>query len=152
MFQIIDKWLAINTSDFHQETSCRLHKWLLVNGFRTYPGSRGPFSKYLIWNKPCLRFDKAPEFFFLSALRASLTRLRREPSVSVRKQYPLEPRVSRTHRLFRPVHTMWLYSKTASIKLNFLENVKWSELSRETSQAKNVKFEHNLHSFYYLLL
>ena len=25
------------------------------------PGSRGPFSIYLIWNKPCLRFDKAPE-------------------------------------------------------------------------------------------
>ena len=22
-----------------------------------YPGSRGPFSKYLVWNKPCLRFD-----------------------------------------------------------------------------------------------
>ena len=26
-----------------------------------YPGSRGPLSKYLIWNKPRLRFDKAPE-------------------------------------------------------------------------------------------
>ena len=25
----------------------------------SYPGSGGPFSKYLILNKPCLRFDKA---------------------------------------------------------------------------------------------
>ena len=32
-------------------------------------------------------------YFFLMALRASLTRLRREPSVSIRKEYPLEPRV-----------------------------------------------------------
>ena len=30
---------------------------------------------------------------FSSALCASLTRLRREPSVSIRKKYPLEPRV-----------------------------------------------------------
>ena len=26
-----------------------------------YPGSRGPLSKYLIWNKPRLRFDKVLE-------------------------------------------------------------------------------------------
>ena len=32
-------------------------------------------------------------FFFLFALRASMIRLRREPSVSIRKKYPLEPRV-----------------------------------------------------------
>ena len=32
-------------------------------------------------------------YFFLSALRASLTRLRREPSISLRKKDPLEPRV-----------------------------------------------------------
>ena len=51
---------------------------------RQYPGSRGPFSKYL---RPCSRFHRA---------RASLTRLRREPSVrSMRKKYPLEPRVKR---------------------------------------------------------
>ena len=31
--------------------------------------------------------------FFSSALCASLTRLRREPPVSIRKKYPLEPRV-----------------------------------------------------------
>ena len=30
-------------------------------------------------------------YFFFSALRASLTRLRREPSVSIRKKYPQEP-------------------------------------------------------------
>ena len=30
-------------------------------------------------------------YFFLSALRASLMRLRRESSVSMRKKYPLEP-------------------------------------------------------------
>ena len=32
-------------------------------------------------------------YFFLSALRASLTRVRRERSVSIRQKYPLEPRV-----------------------------------------------------------
>ena len=32
-------------------------------------------------------------YFFVSALRASLTRLRREPSISLRKKDPLEPRV-----------------------------------------------------------
>ena len=32
--------------------------------------------------------------FFSSALCASLRRLRREPSVSIRKKYPLEPRVA----------------------------------------------------------
>ena len=32
-------------------------------------------------------------YFCLSALRASLTRLRREPSVSITQKYPLEPRV-----------------------------------------------------------
>ena len=31
--------------------------------------------------------------FFLSALRASLTRVRREPSVSIAQKYPLDPRV-----------------------------------------------------------
>ena len=29
--------------------------------FLSLPCSRGPFSKYLIWNKPCLQFDKAPD-------------------------------------------------------------------------------------------
>ena len=33
------------------------------------------------------------DYFFLPALRASLTRFRREPSVSIGKKYPLEPRV-----------------------------------------------------------
>ena len=28
---------------------------------KSYPGSRGPFSKYQGRNKPCSRFDKAPE-------------------------------------------------------------------------------------------
>ena len=32
-------------------------------------------------------------YFFLSALRSFLTRLRREPSISLRKKDPLEPRV-----------------------------------------------------------
>ena len=31
--------------------------------------------------------------FFSLALRSSLTRLRRKPSVSIRKKYPLEPRI-----------------------------------------------------------
>ena len=37
----------------------------------TLPGSRSLFLKYPRWNKPCLRFDKAPEtdFFFLLAPR-----------------------------------------------------------------------------------
>ena len=33
--------------------------------------------------------------FFSSALCASLRRLRREPSVSIRKKYPLKPRVAK---------------------------------------------------------
>ena len=58
------------------------------------PGSRGPFSKHLRWNTPCLRFDKARCFFdHLTALCASLTWLLRESSVSIRKKYPLEPMV-----------------------------------------------------------
>ena len=39
-----------------------------------YPGSRSPFLKYLRWNKPCLRFDKAPETDFCFS-RRSLTSL-----------------------------------------------------------------------------
>ena len=31
---------------------------ILLGGI--YPGSRGPFSKYLIWNKPCLRLIRLP--------------------------------------------------------------------------------------------
>ena len=55
-----------------------------------YPGSRSPFLKYPKWNKPCLRFDKAPETDFFFSLGASLTR---QTSVSIREKYPLEPRV-----------------------------------------------------------
>ena len=57
-------------------------------------GTLAPEVRSQYTKKPCfLRFDKAPETFFLSALRASLTRLGREPSVSIRKKYRLEPRV-----------------------------------------------------------
>ena len=28
---------------------------------KSFPGSRGSFSKYQLWNKPCSRFDKDPE-------------------------------------------------------------------------------------------
>ena len=56
-------------------------------------GTLAPEVRSQYTKKPYLRFDKAPETFFLSALRASLTRLGREPSVSMRKKYPLEPRV-----------------------------------------------------------
>ena len=56
------------------------------------PGSRGPFSKYLIWNKPYLRFDKAPEFFPLDASRLVDAALPRIIS-NDKKKYPLEPRV-----------------------------------------------------------
>ena len=44
-----------------------------------YPGSRSQFSKYLIYE---------------INLRASLTRLPREPSVPIRETFPLEPRVA----------------------------------------------------------
>ena len=50
------------------------------------PGSRGPSSKYLRWNKPV-----DIKSSFSSALRASLTRLGREPSVSIRKKYIWNP-------------------------------------------------------------
>ena len=48
-----------------------------------YPGSWSPFTKYLGWNNMHARFDKAPDtdvrsFVSLSALRASLWRIRRE--------------------------------------------------------------------------
>ena len=83
-----------------------------------YPGSRGLFSKYLISNKPCLRFDKAPEsYFFLSAFRASLTRLRRERSVSIRKKHPLEPRVTMAPSLCR---ILFFIHSIQSITINFL--------------------------------
>ena len=52
-------------------------KKLLISGY-DYPSPRGPFSKYLIWNKSCLRLIRL---------------LCCEPSVSIRKKYPLEPRV-----------------------------------------------------------
>ena len=52
-------------------------------------GSRGYF--FLIVNA---RRRGEKSIFFSSALCASLTRLRREPSVSIRKKYPLEPRVA----------------------------------------------------------
>ena len=51
-----------------------------------HPGSRGPSSKYRRWNKPV-----DIKSSFSAAPRSSLTRLRREPSVSIRKKYPLEP-------------------------------------------------------------
>ena len=56
-------------------------------------GTLAPDVRSQYTKKPYLRFDKAPETFFLSALRALLTRRGREPSVSIRKKYPLEPRV-----------------------------------------------------------
>ena len=63
--------------------------------FVTTLGSRGFF--FLIDTEAALTQKKSgeekKEIFFSSALCASLTRLRREPSVSIRKKYPLEPRV-----------------------------------------------------------
>ena len=58
-----------------------------------YPGFQRIF--FLIDNEAALKQKKAARrvIFFSSALCASLTRLRREPSVSIRKKYPLEPRV-----------------------------------------------------------
>ena len=71
-----------------REGLTRVNVWTVRGGHLWgYPGSRGPFSKYLIWNKPCLRFDKAP------CLCASLTPLRHERWVSMRKKCRLEPRV-----------------------------------------------------------
>ena len=50
---------------------------------RQYPGSRGPFLKYLRLNEQCSRFDRA---------RALLTRARRQPSVgSMRKNVLWNP-------------------------------------------------------------
>ena len=60
-----------------------------------YPGFRLPFSKYLRWNKPRWRFDKALEtdFFFPLALGFSMSRLDRGLSGIKNKKKPLEPRV-----------------------------------------------------------
>ena len=66
-----------------------------------YPGSRSPFLKYLRWNQPCLRFEKAPEkdFCFFRRSLTSLGASRLVDAASPRnicidkKKYPLEPRV-----------------------------------------------------------
>ena len=50
-------------------------------------------------NETCSSCDQR-SFFSLGANRASLTRLRREPSVSIRKKSPLEPRVQDYSVLF----------------------------------------------------
>ena len=62
-----------------------------------YPGFQRIFFSCRDWSRVNAK-KKAPRrkkwgFFFSSALCASLTRLRPEPSVSTRKKYPLEPRV-----------------------------------------------------------
>ena len=62
--------------------------FFLMQTTHLQPGSRGPSSKYLRWNKPV-----DIKSSFSSAPYASLIRLRRQPSVSIRKKYPLEPRV-----------------------------------------------------------
>ena len=61
--------------------------------------------------------------FFLSALRASLTRLRYERSVSIRKKYPLEPRVYLTRIIILKNHqeTGLKTSSLPSIKATFCE-------------------------------
>ena len=94
----IDLWSSSRFTTKTTSTSKYRHRenkyidLLNTHLFYNYHGSRGPFSKYLIWNKPCLRFDKTPEtVFFLSALRTSLTRLHRERSVSIRKNIRWNP-------------------------------------------------------------
>ena len=57
---------------------------------------------------------------FLSELRASLTRLGREPSVSIRKKYPLEPRIKDYSVLFNIMtDCIACWGKKASIFLTF---------------------------------
>ena len=70
--------------------------YYIVNSLRTWEYPIGDpvqiLNWFLAWKWGCvLRWPEV--IFFSSALCASLTRLRREPSVSIRKKYPLEPRV-----------------------------------------------------------
>ena len=51
----MNDWQYLSLGDLEQNNFPQIKSW----GFLVaeYPGSRGPFSKYLAENKPCLRFD-----------------------------------------------------------------------------------------------
>ena len=97
-------WLGRKTQKF-SGTNQKAERRRNRTPFAIYPGSWGPFSKYLIWNKPCLRFDNAPETYKGIGIRlsrrfaprwrgfAAKHKYRQWLLVSVRKKYPLEPRV-----------------------------------------------------------
>ena len=55
----MNDWQYLSLGYLEQNNFPQIKSW----GFLVaeYPGSRDPFSKYLVGNKPCLRFDKAPE-------------------------------------------------------------------------------------------
>ena len=69
--------------------------------------------KFLIWNKPCLRFDKAPEtlFFSLGASRPVDAASPRTIS-NDKNKYPLEPRVVK----YLPVHEFIHQKKSNNIR------------------------------------
>ena len=73
---------------------------------RVYPGSRGPFSKYLILNKPCLRFDKAPETLFFSVGASRLVDAASPRTISIDKKKISSGTQGR--------HTVWTYGCSGS--------------------------------------
>ena len=73
---------------------------------RVYPGSRGPFSKHLILNKPCLRFDKAPETLFFSVGASRLVDAASPRTISIDKKKISSGTQGR--------HTVWTYGCSGS--------------------------------------
>ena len=102
---ITQGYLHFSHPVLHKCWSLQFIEWCLFSAYISeYPGFQRIF--FLIDNEAALKQKKAARrkkilllkfyyfiIFFSSALCASLTRLRREPSVSIRKKYPLEPRV-----------------------------------------------------------
>ena len=121
--------LAVKLFDVANQGHC-----YIVNSLRTWEYPIGDpvqfLNWFLAWKWGCVLLW--PEvIFFSSALRASLTRLRRE--VSIRKKYPLEPRVTTVliWMSYFPIttsmlsdhkpHTIWGY---ASGRVPFDQNVR----------------------------
>ena len=62
------KTSLITTLDLPNDWKSSPAKLSTETPLERYPGSRGPFSKYLRWNKPFLWFDKAPEWMNMNMM------------------------------------------------------------------------------------
>ena len=62
------KTSLITTLDLQNDWKSSPGKISTETPLERYPGSRGPFSKYLRWNKPFLWFDKAPKWMNMNMM------------------------------------------------------------------------------------